>query len=153
MFSSSPHLPVLPLALAAVSQQPTPPPSHWTNREQALLLQDRSSAGAAGDLAQRAQHHHHHQHRTTPTSTSFTWLKCGTTALFGSQPTSKTNLGRDVVAQPGVVSCTLFMDERVVPVVGVVRVTESSMGVLELEEFVASQNGQCCTSRHLSTTT
>ena len=34
-------------------------------------------------------------------------------------------------------SRTLFTDEGVVPVVGVVRVTESSMGVLELEEFVA----------------
>ena len=47
-----------------------------------------------------------------------------------------------MVAQPGVVSHTLFTDERVIPVVGVVCVTESSMGVLELEEFVASQNGQ-----------
>ena len=45
--------------------------------------------------------------------------------------------GQDGVTQPGVVSRTLFADERVVPVVGVVRITESSMGVLKLEEFVA----------------
>ena len=37
----------------------------------------------------------------------------------------------------GPVSRTLFADERVIPVVGVVRITESSMGVFELEEFVA----------------
>jgi hypothetical protein len=32
---------------------------------------------------------------------------------------------------------TLFADERVVPVVGIVRVAESSMGVFEFEKLVA----------------
>jgi hypothetical protein len=32
---------------------------------------------------------------------------------------------------------TLFADERVVPVVGIVRVTKSSMRILEFEKLVA----------------
>jgi hypothetical protein len=46
-----------------------------------------------------------------------------------------------------VVPRTFFADERVVPVVGVVRITESSMGVLELEEFVAVLPGMASAAR------
>lgn len=37
----------------------------------------------------------------------------------------------------GVMLRTLFADERVVPVVGIVRVTKSSMRILEFEKLVA----------------
>ena len=37
----------------------------------------------------------------------------------------------------GVMLRTLFADKRVVPVVGIVRVTKSSMGILEFEKLVA----------------
>jgi hypothetical protein len=55
--------------------------------------------------------------------------------------------GQDGIGQRGVVPRTLFADERVVPVVGVIRITESSMGVLELEEFVAVLPGMASAAR------
>lgn len=69
-------------------------------------------------------------------------------SLTTREPTHTENRGgQDGIGQHGVVSRTLFADERVVPVVGVVRITESSMGVLELEEFVAVLPGMAGAAR------